>query len=147
MIYGTRTKYFDIALAEVRDNISVKKDILGIGRPKAARKVTWNDVLDEAEVKIKGKTNSNTKVGNIINKGATAVIGYPDGNSWRLENLIVMGSRTDGDWQPITQGGDSGAVVIDKNLNVLGMVVATGEKVSYAIPMPEILEHAGIEIA
>jgi len=27
------------------------------------------------------------------------------------------------------------------------MVVATGEKVSYAIPMPEILEHAGIEMA
>ncbi len=151
LIHGTRTKRLDMALVEPDEGIELEKEIVKIGTPKAARKVTWDDVFSEIDVSLKGKTSSKVKAGKVINKNVAVKIKYYDSDPkrriWELENLMVLAERRDGNWKPITQSGDSGAIVLDRELNALGMIVATAKNVSYAIPIVDILEHAGLDIA
>ena len=46
----------------------------------------------------------------------------------------------------IAKGGDSGAVVVDENCNIIGIVVASSPSDTYIIPISRILTHFNLSI-
>lgn len=146
LAYGIRSPFLDVALVELNDGVEYSPTIPGIGTPTHAREVSWDDVFQETSIRIKGKSAPQPKVGIVVNRDVTATIEYPDGSTWRLKALFAVADVLGNTHQAITVGGDSGAAVVDDGMAVLGMVVAAGDHVTYAIPMTTILDQVGAEL-
>lgn len=143
--YGLRNTQFDIALVALNAYTFADNQIAG-GRLNAVRQVTDNDVKTHTAVFLHGAV-SRMQEGIIERIECSAKIKYKDGVV-ELKNLISA-SRKDavGNWQAISKKGDSGAVIYDKDRNVLGMIVAGNSQFSYAIPMDTILEQLDKQLA
>lgn len=95
----------DCALA--KPSVDVSRDILQIGQPEGISVA----ILGE-EVQKYGRTSQYTK-GEIIQLNATVEIDY-DGKIAIFENQIITTA--------MSQGGDSGSVVLDMNKNIVGLL-------------------------
>ncbi len=67
---------------------------------------------------------------------------YEDGKKVTFKNLILFGRRNGSKWKSISQKGDSGSVVFDKENRAIGLLIGGNKQFSYALPIKPILEKA-----
>lgn len=140
------TDEFDIALVDIETTPFDYKI-----QPKTARKPLPSDIR---QTKVKVVCNSGTKTGTIINDCIfdPFPIKYKDGALHFLSNLLVISDINDADedniqYNKVITGGDSGACVYDEGGHPIGMIVATSNKFSFAIPIVSILSRITAQIA
>lgn len=144
LAFGFRSGEFDTALAKIPANSTLSN--AAIGNPSSIRAVVPLDAIKETEVSVLGAKTGKTMTGIVYNDSWSTKFEYPDG-LWGLRDLIVL-TKMDGNRQTtLTQGGDSGSLVIDKNNIVIGMIVGGDEKFSYAIKMNKIELEFDIQLA
>ncbi|OYT66104.1 hypothetical protein B6U74_01920 [Candidatus Bathyarchaeota archaeon ex4484_205] len=96
----------------------------GIAKPRIGEKV------------IKSGRTTGVTVNYITDVDAKIRVDYPDGTV-TLENQIVIG-------QPFASGGDSGSLVLNKNKEAVGIVVAGSDKLVVANPFSSIYSEFGV---
>lgn len=145
--YGYRNNEFDVALVRLEN--SFQNVVNGIPL-KSARSVIKND--SGKEIQLFGAKSSASN-GVIVSIGEKKITYKGDQNQGdqivTLENLIFLADNIRKEvCKAISQPGDSGAVVIDKETEeVVGMIVAADEKYSYAMSMTAILKLVAKELA
>jgi hypothetical protein len=140
---ATRTKYLDIATISPID--SDVTNYFDGHKFQTSAKVSEKDV-NSVEVMLCGARSGKVKRGVIAKVDCIVPVAYVD-ETVTMEGLISISEKMNGEDTSITKEGDSGAIILDSNWNVLGMIVAGDEKFSYAIPMEPILERMAMEIA
>ena len=102
-------------------------------------------------VKMRGFVSNDIKNGIIVDFETSAIpIKYKD-TTEKLENLIVVSNKSSIGFgfqnsKPISLPGDSGALIYDEKLQPIGMVIASSDNYTFAIPLPEILEELEMQI-
>lgn len=97
-----------------------------------SRELDWDD---QPDIWVNGGTSLWPRHGRVLSHQNAVQVNY--GSETRvLYNLIKMSA--DGP-KPVSDRGDSGAVVFDLEMNAVGMIVAGNEEASYAIPFQRIL--------
>ncbi|MEI6898844.1 MAG: hypothetical protein WCL00_03105 [Bacteroidota bacterium] len=119
-----------IALCNQKNDFSNKH--LPIKRQQRA--VTPYDALVETPVILVGKVCDRVEA-TILSHNTNAVLNYPGENVKRIiyDTFSIARIDSDGNATPVTYAGDSGAVVVDKDFTPLGMIIGSGNNVSYAI--------------
>ncbi len=135
-ISGKRSNLVDGGLAILNDQ-NINNNNLGI--TKGERDTTDYDVVTNKKISLKGFDPDNKRTinmnGVIINNGFEVAIDYKDGkNSFKIQNTIVLSQATD-NFKTISKGGYSGAIVLDNDGYVIGMVIGGDEKFTYAVPI------------
>jgi len=135
-ISGKRNNKVDGGLAVLFDQ-NINNNNLEI--TKDERDTNDYDVVTHKKISLKGfdpgRNMTITKYGVIINNGFEVAIDYNDGNkSYKIQNTIVLSAATD-NFKTISKGGYSGAIVIDNDGYVIGMVIGGDEKFTYAVPI------------
>jgi hypothetical protein len=143
--FGFRTNEMDTALAKLLPNANLSNNT--IGNPKAIRKVENIDAINQVSISLFGAKTGKRVEGRMFNNSWDTKFRYPkaDGSEelWQLNDLIVLtGTET----TTLTQPGDSGAFVLDKDNKVIGMVVGGDKKFTYAIKMDKIAETFNIQL-
>lgn len=146
--FGFRTHEFDTALARITPGSTLTNQ--AIGNPKSIRKVGSSDAINEVQVSILGGETNRRMTGFVFNDSWDTKFHYPapGGNTelWPLHDLVVLSSLQVSELKSLTQGGDSGAFVIDKDNHVIGVVVGGDAKFTYAIKMDKIAATFNIEL-
>jgi hypothetical protein len=147
--FGFRTNDIDAALARLFQGVKI--DNTDISSPKTIRGVETNDAINQTEVTILGGFTKKKVKGFVYNDSWNTKFYYPKSASekelWALNDLIVL-SRNAGEMlSSMSQGGDSGAFVVDNNKNVIGLVVGGDKTFTYAIKMEKIAQAFNIELA
>lgn len=124
--------YVDAALAQPYDASRLSTGILGIGDPTGTTNVILN-----ADVRKSGRTTGVTS-GTVVAADATVKVNY--GNDVLLfKNQFIVESAT----PPFSSPGDSGSLIIDENLKVMGLLFAGSEYVTLANPIDAVLKKFG----
>jgi hypothetical protein len=96
--------------------------------------------FNEAKVKMNvqkcGRTTGYT-TGQVIGLHATFTIGYDFGAA-KFEDCIVTTA--------MSKGGDSGSLILDMDMNAVGLLFAGSKKVTIANPIAPIASHYGLKI-
>ena len=136
-------EHIDASLASPVDGVKIRKHIVSLGSPTGTRVVTADDVTNRAAIKFKGRRPGVSR-GIISNYGSVAKdITYHDGNRHTLRRLIKITTTDD---LPVAIPGDSGALLMDEYNRALGLIVASDDRASYAIPIASILNGFGITL-
>lgn len=135
LIDGTINHWLDCAVVKLRPDINWwNEDPHGLGIFK---------VLNTAQVSIKSEVKINgakSPVGVGIVRALENVVSVNYGSKINsLSDLICIENKDDPSI-PLTQKGDSGAVVIDTNGNAVGMVVAGDGMLTYALPISRLMQ-------
>ena len=128
----------DAAVARPLDPSALERDILGVGG------VLGNGIEEAAlgdAVEKSGRTTGHT-TGTVDLIGVTVSVNYgafPNIRIARFENQILTG--------PISQGGDSGSLVVDRaTKKAVGLLFAGSDKATILNPIPRVLDLLDIEI-
>lgn len=114
---------------------------------RAARDLAWDE---RCEVWVNGAVSPAVS-GWVKSRENAVEIDYGNGERHTLYNLLAI-SAPEGKRNPqlpggaLSQPGDSGAVVFDRNMDIVGMIVAGNGETSYALPIGRILNHFQLEI-
>lgn len=141
--YALLNEEFDIALVEPSpEQVARLAPASGFNQ---ARIVDNDDVVQRTAVTMLGY-KSGTQRGEVVQTGAKSNFTYGS-QELELTNLITVGNPVSATvYQPISQPGDSGAIIYDDNGYALGMVMGCDEHFTYAIPMQNILEQLNMTI-
>lgn len=146
-IYDTRfNDYMDAALITNNSQLKDSQIINRIGRTRinSVREVIQNDV-NSLDIKMSGATTKEVKAGKIVGLKSTQKISYPGlSNPVEMNDLIEL--KDDSYDNPLVKKGDSGALIYTKKGEALGMVIATDDVQSYAIPLIRILKEFNVEL-
>lgn len=116
----------DAAIAKPLNQDLVKDEILEIGKIKG---------IADAEIGMKvqksGRTTGYT-TGEVLVLDATVNVQYGLGKFAVFENQIIAG--------PMSQGGDSGSVVLDMKNNLIGLLFAGSKEVTIMNPIKKVFE-------
>jgi hypothetical protein len=142
---GYLTPHLDTALIKISEEMaSFYKSIANARYPKGVRDITTNDVLS-TEVFINGFASKEAS-GTIIHES------WPDKFTYgaemrKFEDLIkICHIKPDGTFKAISQIGDSGSLVLDKDNYAVGIVFAGNFVETYALKMTTILGELGLEL-
>lgn len=138
-----RNTHLDAALVRLDAGASVSAAIPSLGLPRPARYIRHTEI-NKTKVRIHG-AKSKRRNGVVSGVHCTVKIKYGHQQYWSLEKLIKITSTEPG--RSFSRGGDSGSVVLDEQGHAVGMIVAGNTKVSYAIPLKNILKHFKITLA
>lgn len=146
-VYGFRNNAFDIALVELEKSFNLVQNLIGNVRLAPARAVTLADVEKKTPVELIG-AQSQRQSGVIVSMASQMAVFYElDQTEITFQNLLAIAREDNGNWRTISQKGDSGAVIVDKNDNkVLGMIIAGNDRFSYGIPMTSILDLLNMKV-
>ena len=140
-----RDHEMDAALVEI--NIQDKRIINSVpqmGNPQKSRQLFNRDAgkvtgyIFGAKSGIENKSISKGIVTSIYN---SIKVNYDDGE-FTLINTIAISNNN----KAISQGGDSGACVLDSDNNVIGLVVAGNSQVTYALPITTLLTKLNVQL-
>ena len=122
----------DAAIARISktDRNKIRNSIPGQGIPTGLKKITLNNYRNYP-VKMQGSVSGTTN-GKILGVGVS-INGNKYGNAIELKNLIVT--------DLFSQRGDSGSVVFDSNLKVIGIIVGGDDRYTYVISITSILGY------
>lgn len=129
--FDKEANYVDAALARPKDAKSVKPEIMEIGIPRGTAKAKLRMLIQKS-----GRTTGHT-IGKIKDIGATVKVNYDD-NVALFRNQILTSN--------ISQGGDSGSLVLDMKAKAVGLLFAGSEVVTIVNPISEVLRVLGIEM-
>lgn len=121
----------DAALARPKDAKSVKPEIMEIGIPQGTTKAKLGMLIQKS-----GRTTGHT-IGKIKDISATVKVNYDD-NVALFRNQILTSN--------ISQGGDSGSLVLDMKAKAIGLLFAGSEVVTIINPISEVLRVLDIEM-
>lgn len=141
--YALLNEEFDIALVEPSpEQVAKLVPAQGFSQPRI---VDNDDAVQRTAVTMLGY-KSGTQRGEVVQ--ITAKSSFTYGNQdLELTNLIKVGNPvSETVFQPISQPGDSGAIIYDDNGYALGMVMGSDEQFTYAIPMQNILDLLNMTI-
>lgn len=125
--------YVDAAVARPIDMIDINKEILEIGMIDGVE-----DYYLGMKVRKTGRTTGYT-TGEIILINATVNVNYGDGKLAKFEDQIVSGF--------MSQGGDSGSLLVDRDLNkAVGLLYAGSSQSTIYNPISRVLEQLKIKI-
>ena len=140
-----RDHEMDAALVEI--NIQDKRIINSVpqmGNPQKSRQLFNRDAgkvtgyIFGAKSGVENKSISNGIVTSIYN---SIKVNY-DKEEFTLINTIAISNNN----KAISQGGDSGACVLDSENNVIGLVVAGNSQVTYALPITTLLTKLNVQL-
>jgi hypothetical protein len=106
------------------------------------------NVYDDSSTKY---INSSVLVSGNFSKGVLGTIqsinydvtfDYRNGNEHELQNLIVISNNGNA----VSEGGDSGAPVLDLTGNIIGIIVGGNDQYSYAIPIQTIFYYLKVKL-
>jgi hypothetical protein len=141
-----RDHEMDAALVEI--DILDKKILNSIpqmGNPQKTRQLFNKDAdnvtgyIYGAKSGVESKSVSKGIVKSIYN---TIKVKYEDNPEFVLINTISISNNN----RAISQGGDSGACVLDSDNNVIGLVVAGNTQVTYVLPITTLLTKLNVQL-
>jgi len=122
----------DAAIAKPLSPDLIKEDILEIGKIKGLTTPSIG-----LEVQKSGRTTGYSK-SNIEVLDATIRVDYSSGKSAVFEGQIITG--------PMSQGGDSGSVVLDMNNKLVGLLFAGSDQITILNPIQDVFKLLGISL-
>jgi len=140
-----RDHEMDAALVEI--NIQDKRIINSVpqmGNPQKSRQLFNRDAgnatafIYGAKSGVENKSVSKGVVTSIYN---TIKVTYGN-EEFTLINTIAISNNS----KAVSQGGDSGACVLDSDNNVIGIVVAGNSQVTYALPITTLLSKLNVQL-
>jgi len=137
---GYRTSELDVAIAKLRPDIAPSNET--IGNPKECREVELIDAISQTKINLLGWKSQKRQNGFIYSESWSASFQYPDGKVWTLNDLVII-AKVDpatNSYQPLTQGGDSGAIILDENGKGIAMLVGSDQTFSYGMKLPRIMK-------
>ena len=120
-----------VGLARLEEGVTFETIIPGIGPIREVRDPTLG-----MSVRMLGRA-SGLATGEISVVDVTAVINLGEQN-FRFVNGIAT--------SPMSQGGDSGALVVDEEGYAIGVVVAGSESQTFLSPMQDVLDSLGVRL-
>lgn len=126
----------DSAIAKVTDSIKNSSGV-NVFYPSLNRAIAgWANPVIQTPVQKVGRTTGYTN-GRIIATNATFTIGYGFGPATFVDCIVCTN---------MSAGGDSGSVIMDMNMNAVGLLFAGSGKVTLATPISKVRDHYGLEI-
>jgi hypothetical protein len=126
----------DSAIAKVLDNIKVNAGV-NIHYPSLNRPIAgWGASQIQLPVQKVGRTTGYTN-GRIIATNATFTIAYGFGPATFVDCIVCTN---------MSAGGDSGSVILDMNMNAVGLLFAGSGKVTLATPIDKVRDHYSLQI-
>lgn len=129
--FDKEANYVDAALARPKDAKSVKPEIMEIGILRGTAKAKLGMLIQKS-----GRTTGHT-IGKIKDISATVKVNYDD-NVALFRNQILATN--------ISQGGDSGSLVLDMKAKAVGLLFAGSEVVTIINPILEVLKALDVEL-
>lgn len=144
--FGFRTDEIDAAIAEIRTGVVHSND--KINNPKKMRQISYDDAKNQTEIMVYVANQDLPKTGIIYSDSWETTFKYPDGKFWKLKDLILLTHYDEftKTYTTLTKKGDSGAMVIDKKNNLVGMIVGGDDIFSYAIKIDKIFKSLDINL-
>jgi hypothetical protein len=138
VVEGEINAKLDAALSKINHGISVSQNLKGfIGMPKYGIRLITNDEV-EKEIKVFTYGAVSKKVsGTVISRITSRYIEFY-GKRHFFYNIIPV--------TKISVPGDSGAMVVDEKGKIIGIVFASNNRVTYLIPILELITHFNIKI-
>lgn len=126
----------DSAIAKVLDTIkstgNVSTHYPSLNRPIA----DWGAPQIQLPVQKVGRTTGYTN-GRIVATNATFTIGYGFGPATFVDCIVCTN---------MSAGGDSGSVIMDMNMNAVGLLFAGSGKVTLATTIDKVRDHYGLKL-
>ncbi|GGI52409.1 hypothetical protein GCM10011425_36210 [Mucilaginibacter galii] len=146
LYFGFRTADMDVAIAKINNGVNFSNQ--QIRNPASIRSVYYDDVLRETEVNILGAKTGSIVNGFVYNDSWPAALKYPGNSLWELSDLIVLTriDKTTNNYKTLTQGGDSGALVVDNKNFAIGIIVGGDNAFSYAIKLDKVAKSMDIKL-
>lgn len=135
-----RDYQIDAALIEI-DPQKINNYIRDNGIPSTAKKLLDSD-RNNLKVYLYG-AKSGSKEGVITSLFCDPKITYGYDNEFTIVDTIAISNNG----KSLTQGGDSGACVVDGRRNVIGLVVAGSSTTTYVIPIQTLLTKLNVQLA
>jgi hypothetical protein len=140
----------DAALIEIDNkNIKINNSIPKMGNPQKSRKLL-NREISKVEAFIYGaKTGVDKK--SVVKGMITGVynsikVTYTLDDGKKQERPLINIISISNNGKAISQGGDSGACVVDSDNNVIGLVVAGNSQVTYTLPITTLLAKLNVQL-
>ena len=123
----------DAALARPNNPMLFQPEIAGIGRPNGIKRAQLG-----MEIRKHGRTTGYTD-GKVMLMNATVDVSYGENLNARFAGQVIT--------SPMSQGGDSGALVIEKgSLKALGLLFAGSRRASIFSPMDVVLDIMDVKL-
>ncbi len=144
-----RDHEMDAALIEIAPQYVtvIKNSVPKMGQPKKDRKLADNEV-DKTELYVYGATS-----GPAMDKVAKGIVTsiYSDvklfyKGSTEKEFTIINTIAVSDNGKGISEGGDSGACVLDKDSNIIGLILGGDATVTHVLPITTLLKKLKVKI-
>lgn len=129
--FGKEANLVDAALARPKNQKLVKPEIMEIGAPLGIIKSKLGMLIQKS-----GRTTGYT-AGKVKDMSATIKVGY-DNKTALFKNQILATN--------MSQGGDSGSLVLDMKKRAVGLLFAGSDAVTILNPIQEVIKQMDIEI-
>lgn len=129
--FGGEANLVDAAVAKPKNNSLVKPEIMEIGIPRGMVKARLKMLIQKS-----GRTTGYT-VGRIKDVSATVKINYDKKTALFRSQILTTN---------ISQGGDSGSLVLDMKRRAVGLLFAGSDEVTIVNPIIEVTRQLGIEM-
>ena len=136
---GYLSNHVDVAIARLKDVTYLDNEYYkNNGKPQGLLKLTHEHTSKQISVKLFGKT-SGMKRGRLIDHYQEIVYfnDYPDNTIKELYGLIVT--------EKISGSGDSGATVLNRRNEIIGLLVGGNDNNSYVIPIDRIFNKLRLD--
>lgn len=135
-----RDHEMDAALIEIDQQIDVSNYIPNNGTPQGVRELVNSD-RNVLKGYIYG-AKSGAKEGTITSLYNEIKITYNSNEEFTIVDTIAISNNGNS----ISNGGDSGACVVDSKNNVIGLVVAGNSKTTYVLPIQTLLSKFKVKL-
>jgi len=143
--YGNMTPMGDLALVKISDIDSFTDNY----QPEKFAAVTRTIVKDDWQsLVVTARGNKcQTRPAYIIEVVTSQLtVKYKDSKTITFNSAILIGDSPSKNCKPVTREGDSGGVIYDAQMQVVGIITAVGDKYTYAIPITEFLSTYHLQL-
>lgn len=123
--------YVDCAIAEALNNDDVTCEILEVGAPNGVAEIEIGE-----DVKKSGRTTGLT-AGKVLYKNVDIKVDYTKAIVLCKDQILCSA---------MSEGGDSGSVVLDENNNIVGLLFAGSSQFTIVNPIQRVLEELDVNI-
>jgi hypothetical protein len=145
VIKADRDHEMDAALIEIDTlNKKINNSVPQMGNPQKPRQLLNKDAGNVTVFIYGAKSgveNKSVLKGVVTSIYSTIKVTYSN-EEFTLINTIAISNNG----RAISQGGDSGACVLDSDNNVIGLVVAGNSQVTYALPITTLLTKLNVQL-